>query len=101
MNLIKHVKETQLTDSYNRIVKLKNMNTEGSSNVQYQKLQIDDSMLKEKHPLLHSLRIPFIPHIISTILYEIIKLLEQFPNINILSIKHWRSTESTVINITK
>ena len=46
------MKETQLTDSYNRIVKLKNMNTEGSSNVQYQKLQLEDSIFKEKYPIL-------------------------------------------------
>ena len=46
MNLIKHVKETQITDYYNRMIKLINMNIEDSSNVQYQKLQIDDSILK-------------------------------------------------------
>ena len=46
MNLIKYVKETQITDCYNRMIKLINMNIEDSSNVQYQKLQIDDSILK-------------------------------------------------------
>ena len=46
INLIKHVKETKITDCYNRIIKLMNMNIEDSSNIQYQKLQIDDSMLK-------------------------------------------------------
>ena len=46
MNLIKHVKETKITDCYNRIIKLMNMNIEDSSNIQYQKLQIDDSVLK-------------------------------------------------------
>ena len=87
------MKETQITDCCNIIIKWIHINIKDLSNVQYRKLQIDDSMLKEKHPLLHSLRIPFIPHIISTILYEIIKLSVQFPNRNILSIKHWRDTE--------
>ena len=53
MNLIKHVKETQLTDSYNRIVKLKNINTEEASNVQYQKLQIDDCCILFVSLLFH------------------------------------------------
>ena len=101
MNLIKYVKETQITDCYNGIIKLINVNIEDSSNVQYQKLHIDDSMLKEKYPLLYSLKIQFISHVMSTILYEIIKLSKQFPNRNLLSIKHWRGTESTVINISR
>ena len=38
MNMIKHIKETQIADCYNRIIKLINMNIEDSSDVQYQKL---------------------------------------------------------------
>ena len=37
MNLIKHVKETQITDCYNRIIKLINMYIEDPSIIQYQK----------------------------------------------------------------
>ena len=37
MNLIKHVKEAQITDCCNWIIKLISMNVEDSSNVQYQK----------------------------------------------------------------
>ena len=49
MNLIKHVKETQITDCYNKIIKFINTNIEDSSNVQYQKLQIADSISKDKY----------------------------------------------------
>ena len=77
------------------------MNMEDSSNVHYQKLQLEDSILKEKYPMLHSLRIPFIPNVMSTILHEIFKLSEQFPKTNILSIKHFCGTESTVISVPK
>ena len=101
MNLVKHVKETQITDCCDRIIKIINMNIEDSSNVPCQKFQIDDSMLEEKYPLLNSLHIPLIPHLVSTISFEIIKLLEQFPIRNILSLKHWRGTESTAISIPK
>ena len=75
------------------------MNIEDSSNVKYQKFQINDQRLKEKYLFLNSLRIPFISHVITTILYEIIKFSETFPNRDILSIQYWCSTESTAISI--
>ena len=75
------------------------MNVEDSSNVQYQNLQIEDTILKEKYPMLHSLHISFISNAMSTILHEIFKLSEQIPKINILFIKHFCGTESTVISI--
>ena len=93
------MKETQITDCCNRIIKW--INIKDLSNVQYRKFQIDDSIIKEKYPLLHFLHIPFISHMMPTILYEIIKLSEQFPNINIVSLKHWRGVESIVIHIPK
>ena len=77
------------------------MNAEDSSNVQYQKLQLEDSILKEKYPMLHSLYIPFIPNVMLTILHEIFKLSEQYPKTNIISIKHFCGTDSTVISMPK
>ena len=77
------------------------MNVEDSSNVQYQKLQIEDTILKEKYLLLHFLHTPFIPNVMSTILLEIFKLSEQFPKTNILFIKYFCETESTIISIPK
>jgi len=51
--------------------------------------------------MLHSLHIPVIPNVISTILQEIFKLSEQFPKNNLLSIKSFCGTDSTLINIPK
>ena len=53
MNLIKHVKETQITDCYNRIIKLIHINIEDTSNIQYQKLQIDDCCILFVSLLFH------------------------------------------------
>ena len=41
------MKDTQITDCYNKIIKMININIEDSSIVQNQKLQIDHSILKE------------------------------------------------------
>ena len=54
------------------------MNIECSSNVQYEKLLIEETILKGNYPLLRSLRIPIIPNIISTLLLEIFKISKQF-----------------------
>ena len=55
------------------------MNVEGSSNVSYEKLIIEETELKNNYPLLHSLHISVIPNVISTLLQEIVKLSKQFP----------------------
>ena len=48
-NLIKYVKESQIRYCYKRIINLINMNVEDSSNVQYQQLQLENTILKEKY----------------------------------------------------
>ena len=52
------------------------MNVEGSSNVSYEKLLVEETVLKKNYPLIHSLHIPVIPNVISTLLQEIFKLSE-------------------------
>ena len=54
------------------------LKVQGSSNVQYKKLLVEKRMLKDNYHLLHSLHIPIIPNVISTLLHEIFKLSEQF-----------------------
>ena len=99
MNLIKYIKETEISDCNKRLLNL--INVEGSSNVSYEKLQVEETELKINYPMLHSLHIPVIPNVISTILQEIFKLSEQFPKNNLLSIKSFCGTDSTLINIPK
>ena len=77
------------------------MNIEDSSNVSYEKLLVEETELKNNYPLLHSLHIPVIPNIISTLLQEIFKLSKQFPKNNLLSIKSFCGTDWTLINIPK
>ena len=99
MNLIKFIKETEISDCNKSLLNL--INVEGSSNVSYEQLQVEETELKINYPMLHSLHIPVIPNVISTILQEIFKLSEQFPKNNLLSIKSFCGTDSTLINIPK
>ena len=101
MNLIKYIKETEISECNKRLNNLTNMNVEGSSNIQYEKLPVDKTVLKEKYPVIYSLHIPIIPNIMSTILYEIYQLSVQFSKNNILSMKSFCGTELTLINIPK
>ena len=77
------------------------MNVEGSSNFSYEKLLVEKYVLKNNYPLLHSPHFPVIPNVISTLLQEIIKLSEKIPKNNLLSIKSFYGTDSTLINIPK
>ena len=99
MNLIKYIKETEISDCNKRLLNL--INVEGSSNVSYEKLQVEENELKNNYHMLHSLHIPVIPNVISTILQEIFKLSDRFPKNNLLSIKSFCGTDSTLINIPK
>ena len=101
MKLIKYIKETEISDCNKRLISLINMNVEGSNNIQYEKLLVEKIILKEKYPMIHSLHIPIIPNIMSTILYEIYQLSEQFSKNNILSMKSFCGTESALIDIPK
>ena len=93
MNLIKYIKETEISDCNKRLNNLINMNVEDSSNIQYEKLTVEETILKEKYTMIHSLHIPIIPNIMSTIIYEIYQLSEQFPKNNMLSMKSFCGTE--------
>ena len=101
MNLIKYIKETEISDCNKRLLNLIDMNVEGSSNVSYEKLLVEETVLKINYHLLHSLHIPVIPNVISTLSQKIFKLSEQFPKNNSLSIKSFCGTDSTLINIAK
>ena len=101
MNLIKYTKEKEISDCNKRLINLINMNVEGSSNIQYEKLPIEETILNEKYPMIHYLHFPIIPNIMSTILYDIYQLSEQFPKNNMLSMNFFCGTESTLRNIPK
>ena len=61
-----------------------------------------DNMTKQKyHPLLSILNVPFTSHIMSKLLYEIVKLYQEFPGYSIMDIKHPRGSSSNIIYIPK
>ena len=68
MNLIKYIKETEISDCNKILLNLIDMNVDGSSNVSYEKLLVEETVLKNNYPLIHSLHIPVIPNVISTLL---------------------------------
>ena len=47
MNLIKYIKETEISDCNKRLLNLIDMNVEGSSNVSYEKLLVEETELKK------------------------------------------------------
>ena len=76
MNLIRYIKEIEINDCSKRLLKLINMDVDGSRNLSYERLIVEEQVIKEKYPLLHNLHIPIIPNVISTLLQEIFKLSE-------------------------
>ena len=65
------------------------------------KLKIDSLQKIINYPLLSTLNIPFICHKMSTLIYDIVKLNQNFPKARILDIIHPQGNSSKVINIPK
>ena len=64
-------------------------------------LDIDNSTKRQNYPLLLTLNVPYTSHTMLVLLYEIIKLSQQFPNSCIIDIKHPQGSLSKVINFSK
>ena len=79
---------------------IKQENNEWFINVSYH-LDIDDSTKRQKYPLSSTLNVPFTSHTMSTLLYEIMKLSNEFLDFSIKKIKHPQGSTSEVINIPK
>ena len=62
-------------------------------------LNIDNMTKKKSYPLLSTLNVSFTSHTMSTLLYEIVKLFEEFPDSSIMDIKYPQGSSSKVINI--
>ena len=59
-----------------------------SFNSDNDKLHIDDNTKQKNYPLLSTLNVPFTSHTISVLLYDIVKLSQQFPKSCIMDITH-------------
>ena len=72
-----------------------------SLNKNNDKLDIDDNTKQNHYPLLSTLNRPFTLHTMSVLLYEIVKLSQQFPKSCLMDIKHHQGSISKVINVSK
>ena len=69
-------------------------------NDDYSKLvDLSDDMVKEKLPLLAKFRMPLSPFLVSTLLQDIVKLSEMFKDKNLLQIKRFCGTTTTLIPV--
>ena len=64
-------------------------------------LIIDDMTKLENYPLLSAFNVPFTSHTMSSLLYEIFKLSQDFPDSSIMDIKYTQGSSSKLINILK
>ena len=95
------MKNIQLRETEEKLFKLLNMRNSIKFNDDKNKLIIDNLQQINNYPLLSILNIPFTCHTMSTLLYEIVKLNQQFPKASILEIIHSQCSSSKVINIPK
>ena len=51
-------------------------------------LDIDDNTKQNNYPLLSTLNVPFTTHTMAVLLYEIVKLSQQFPKSCLMDTKH-------------
>ena len=65
------------------------------------KLHINNITKQKHYPLLSTLNVPFTSHTMSELLYEIVKLSQEFPKSYIMDIKYPQGILSKVINISK
>ena len=78
-----------------------NMRNNISFNKDNDNLDIDDNTKQKNSPLLSTLNVPFTSHAMSVLLYEIVKLSQQFPKSCLMDIKHLQGSLSKVINVSK
>ena len=83
----------------NKLFKLLDMRNSIKFNDDNDKLKIDNLLKINNYPLLSTLNIPFTCYTMSTLLYEIVKLNQNFPKACILDIIHPQGSSSKVIDI--
>ena len=99
--IIDSVKKFQIKEKDNCLFNILNMRNNISFNKDNDKLDIDDNTKQKNYPLLSTLNVPFTSHTMSVLLYEIVKLSQQFPKSCLMDIKHPQGSVSKVINVSK
>ena len=88
-----------MKEKYDCLLNKLNMRNNISFNNDNDKFSIDGITKQKHYPLLSTLNIPFTSHTMSILLYEIIKLSQEFPKACIMDIKHPEGFFSKIINI--
>ena len=78
----------QIKENDDCLFNILNMRNNISFNKDNDKLDIDDDTKQKNYPLLSTLNVPFTSHTMSTLLYEIVKSSQEFPNSSIMNINH-------------
>ena len=99
--IIDSVKKFQIKEKDDYLFNILNMRNNISFNKDNDNLDIDDNSKQKNYPLLSTLNVPFISHIMSVLLYEIVKLSQQFPKCCFMDIKYPQGSIFKVINVSK
>ena len=90
------MKNIQLKETEEKLFKLLNMRNSIKFNDDKDKLKIDNLQQINNYPLLSTLNIPFTCHSMSILLYDIVKLNQNFPKARIFVIIHPQGNSSKV-----
>ena len=86
--ILEFVETFQMEEKEDSLFILLNMKNIQSFNNNNDNLKIDDMTKQRDYPLLSTLNVPFTSHTMSTLLYEIVKSSQEFPNSSIMNINH-------------
>jgi len=99
--IIDSVKKFQTKEKDNSLFNILNMRNNKPYNKDNDKIVIDDNTKQKTYPLLSTLNVPFTSHTISVLLYEIVKLSQQYPKSSLMNITHPQGSFSKVFNVSK
>ena len=99
--IIDSVIKFQIKEKDNCLSNILNMRNNIPFNKDNDKLDIDDNTKQKNYVFLSTLNVPFTSHTISVLLYEIVKLSQQFPKSCLMDIKHPQGSLSKVNNVSK
>ena len=101
--IIETVKKFQMKEKKDGLFNISNTRNNKSFNNDNDNdnLNIDDTTKQKNHPLLSIRNVPFTSHSMSILLYEIVKLAQEFHDFSIMDIKRSQEISSKVLNIPK
>ena len=99
--IIYSVEKFQIKEKDSCLFNILNMRNNISFNKDNDNLDIDDNTKHKNYPLLSKLNVPFTSHTRSVLLYEIVRLSQQFPKSCLMDSRHHQGSLFKVINVSK